>query len=746
MGSAIAHRGPDDAQYFDDGTLALVYRRLSIIDIEGGRQPMFNETGDLLLAANGEIYNHAALRSQLCARHTFSSRSDCEAPLHAYEEWGESAFARLHGMFAMAVWSLRNKKLTLARDRLGIKPLYICQLPSGILFGSELKALLAHPDCPRTIEWSVIDRTSISQSPRASYVKGIELVPGGELVVVDAMANIQRRRYWQLDDHLGTARFGNDAVRYIEEYGNLLEQVTLEHLQRDVGAGLHLSGGVDSSLLAGIVARRETDIPCFTVVERTNHLGGDTEAAQRLTQQLSLPWVPVRFDYRTVVDEMDFRLSRLEEVVWMMDSPRIDLEWLFKDQLHRLARARHPNLKVMLIGQGADEFAGGYSSRLDEMRGSWSEYLREEVEPNLVFDKTLEGHAPNSLWQYLSHRRTSQPSPAPYHRMMLLMVRQLQHHNLWHEDRTSSWNSLEARVPFLDHRLVELLASVPEELHEQLFWKKRIVREALRRFLPDHVIRQPKIGFLESRDTSSQDVIVHNMLRRTVDDFREKYLADDQCLFDTRRMDALIRQALDRGPQCGVAARQLLQCMAVSIFERQCREGTFDSHEADGSTSVLHVVDATEWPAFDAAMKLPPKCVRDWSPSQRIGLRKGIELLTPVGGDGRRHCFLLDGVSAGEFSVAQGKAWPEVFLRNLGSPLTRDFTIQDWLDEFDIALSDFAELLNILFHLGVLAGDHVSQTSSESSNRAGSDQKRDSAPQALPLHIEVTPAFVTEAE
>src|SRR5262249_9478515 len=151
-----------------------------------------------------EIYNHVPLRAELRARHTFSSASDCEVALHAFEEWGDAALSRLTGMFALALWDRAKRRLLLARDRLGIKPLYVCRLPHGLLFGSELKALLAHPECPRDVDWSAMAQRAISQAPRTSYVRGVELLPGGELLaasVQDDAVRTSQRRWWTLDDH-----------------------------------------------------------------------------------------------------------------------------------------------------------------------------------------------------------------------------------------------------------------------------------------------------------------------------------------------------------------------------------------------------------------------------------------------------------------------------------------------------------------------------------------------------------------
>jgi len=700
MGDAIAHRGPDDAQYYDDGMLALVYRRLSIVDIDGGRQPFFSESGEQLLVANGEIYNHAALRADLQARHRFVSRSDCEVLLPGFAQWGESCLDRAHGMFALAHWDLKERKLTLARDRLGIKPLYVCRLPTGILFGSELKAMLAHPACPRSLAWHDIERSIVSRPPSSSYVEGVELLPGGELMTVDGRGRATQRRYWQLADHLGGAPHGGDAQRYTDEYARLLEEVTIGHLQRESGAGIHLSGGLDSSLIAGIVARHDKNIPCFTAIERASYLGGDAQAAARLTSRLSLPWVPVRFDYRTLVDEMDLGLERLEEAVWMMDCPQIDLEWIFKEELHRIARQRYPRLKVMLLGQGADEFAGGYSRRDDAMRGSWGEYLREEVGPSLALEDSRYARSPNDLQELRAAANGG--ALAPYHRMMLLLTRQLQNHNLWHEDRTSAWNGLESRVPFLDHRLVELLASVPSSLHERLFWNKRIVRDAMEHFVPGLGLDQPKLGFLNGRDTTSMDVTLHNLLRKATPDFREKYLHEADSPFDPRKIESLIEEALGRGPTSGAATGRLLQCMAVAIFERQLRDPRATVRARTAARPVLPLMQVRDWHAWTTEMSAPAKCTHPWQTGERVMLREGIEILVPRDNDGRRFCFFQGGRAAGEIALSQPAHWVAGFLKNLGTDAARDFTVQDWLDECDVRMAEFAEVANILFHQGVV--------------------------------------------
>lgn len=699
MGRALERRGPDDAQYFDDGVLSLVFRRLSIVDVDGGQQPFFNHERHRVLVANGEIYNHGELRVELSVNHAFASRSDCEPLLHGFDEWDLGVLQRARGMFALAHWDANERVLTLARDRLGIKPLYVCELPGGLLFGSELKALLMHPDCPRSLAWPSVDRQPIAQPHATTYVRGVDMLPGGHYLRVDARGGREQRAYWRLEDHFGAAPFGERSAAYVEAYANVLEQATLQHLQRDVPAALHLSGGVDSSLLAAIVAKREPSLSCFTVVERISYNEGDVAAARHLTERFGLPWFPVRFDYRTLVEDAKFDLQRIEEAVWMMDSPRLELDWLFKEELHRAARAHLPGVKVVLLGQGADEFAGGYSRRVDALRRDWDDYLDGEVASNLVFGASLGGDFSADLW-HLGRDRADGAQASRYHRFMSLMTQQLQHHNLWHEDRTSSWQSLEARVPFLDHRVVELLASVPHTLHAELFWDKKIVRAALERHFPDHAIRQPKLGFLDGRDTGSLDVIQHRILAKVAPEFREKYLADDEGPFDPAKLSALIDSALGRGPMRASLVRDAFRCIAITIFERQLRVPLSSAQVP--SRRVLGLMSEHDWQTWSTDMRRPPVCGRTWHPDDRIVLAHDLHVEASVKEPSRLR-FYRGGVFGGELGLPATSAWVASLLRNLGTEAAADFRLQDWLDEFDLDLSHALPFLDILLHQGAIA-------------------------------------------
>ena len=706
MGDAIAHRGPDESREFDDGRLALSFRRLAILDVQGGSQPFVNEDGALRLAVNGEIYNHRDLRRELAKTHRFASQSDCESVLHAWEEWGEDSLTRVAGMFALALWDSRAGRLTLARDRLGIKPLYLCRLPDGLLFASELKALLAHPRCPREFNWAALAERSMDQDPRESYLQGVELLPAGHVLSVDTSGRVRERSWWSLEPHFGCAPFGDDRARYLDHFADLLQQVTLEHLQRDVSAALMLSGGLDSSLLATLVARHEPHFPCLTAVGRASLLGGDVESARALTESLRLPWLPVCFDHRRLGEALDFRLHDLEQSVWMMDSPRFELEWLLKSELHRVGRHNVPNLKVMLLGQGCDEFSGGYSQRLDAPYADWPQYLEQEVLANLRQERLRRLGAPAEL------RSLLKPDPdrgtqGPYHAMMRLLTRQLQHHNLWHEDRSSSWHSLEARVPFLDHRLVEFLASVPAELHGGLFWRKAIVRETFARFAPPGVaVDQVKIGFLDSADSVWLDWAMRGLLLRSFPEFDERYLRGGAGPLDAQALRSLHEQVQRGGQTLHTDCRQLADAMALQVFLARLAEPAPPTaeHAARCARVALPVAEPQSLASLKREWESNPYPSFDWMAQTVPRLRPGVRVLTPLRESQAPSelTMLAGGQVLGHLAFRDQSTWLHEFLRHIGTPAADSFTVQDWLDEFELGAGELQPMLDMLVMRGVL--------------------------------------------
>lgn len=686
MSRSLAHRGPDDVQFYDDGTLALVFRRLAIVDVKSGRQPIFNELHDKLVVANGQIYNYRTLQQQLKTRHCFATDSDCEVLLHAFEEWGVEGLTHCAGMFAVAIWDKTKQQLLLARDRLGIKPLYVARLPDGLLFGSELKALLAHPRCPRDLDWSALPFEMRWKFPTRSYVKGVELLPGGHFLLADSAGRVTERDYWRLDDSLGSAPYGEDAERYVEALQDQLEETVHAHLQGEVRIGLHLSGGLDSSLLAALVAREKVGLPCFTVVERTTWRAGDVTAARRVADGLGLDWHPILFDYRSFLDDVGFGLERFEQAIWMMDSPRFDLEWLLKEELHRAAKTIYPDLKVILIGQGVDEYSGGYSNSLDWPMPDWHAYLTHAVEPMLQSGDEAEATV-----------------QSPYHRMMRLFSRQLQHHNLWHEDRTSMWHGLEARVPYLDHRIVELLASIPGSLHESMFWDKSIMRHCTRRIFPDFDATRPKIGFTATDDMRSIEILIHSAVVRILVEFREKYYGLTDFPFDRDEMDGLMRRVAAREPMFYMDMWQLLDKMAAVVFQAHCRRQEMPDYDRTrAADSRLEQVTDSRWPALETLFATQPVTAVEWSMDHvpHPPRESSIAVESLPGAD--RFTLLHGGQEVAMIEISASHGWAKSFLMHVGKGMCSDFTVKDWLDEYDLGFDEYRGMLDVLCQCGMI--------------------------------------------
>lgn len=574
MARQLAHRGPDDQQLHDTPPLSLAFRRLAIIDVDGGTQPIWNEDRSLMVVINGEIYNHAELRAQLRG-HTFRSRSDAEVFLHLYEERGPAALDALNGIFAIVLWDARARQLFLARDRMGVKPLYYARARSGtFLFGSELKALLAHPDCPRDVRWQDVGLSAVGppHGRLSSYVEGVEQLPGGWYATLSG-GRLRRTRYWSLPQPDPDDPSIDDAA-YADRYADLLEDAVRLNAVSDVPIGVCLSGGLDSATVAAALARQGTRAPCFSVIERSTFLSGDAGAAEEIARLIGAPFHGALFDLAHVDRAGELSLEVFEYLVWLLDSPRFTIDWYIRHELARFAKALYPSLKVLLLGQGADEFAGGYSNPYERGEDEgWERYL-ERLARDRLGRAADRAQVHGSVAPWLTRGMGGPPRLGrEYRSEMLRRLTVLQTYNLWHEDRTAAAHGLEARVPFLDHRLVEFLARVPIARQAGLFWDKRIVRAAARRWLPERYVSRPKVGFLGSKDTSSVDAASARILASVYPAFRESYLEGPRRLFRREPLDGMFARAQAGGPSGAGATRALFGCMAAAVFERLTREG-----------------------------------------------------------------------------------------------------------------------------------------------------------------------------
>jgi asparagine synthase (glutamine-hydrolysing) len=341
----------------------------------------------------------------------------------------------------------------------------------------------------------------------------------------------------------------------------------------------------------------------------------------------------------------------------------------------------------VLLGQGADEFAGGYSRRANCLHDSWETYLRKDIEPLIeTYGAPL-----------LSYSR--------YHQAMPLLVKQLQFYNLWHEDRTSSLHSLEARVPFLDHRLVELLASVPWPLDKSLFWNKRIVRNCMKRLNTGFDVERTKVGFFETSDMRSVDIIIHGFACRIAREFQEKYEYAPDFPHDRVEFDNFVDKVLSRGPGFYQHSLVLLNMMAEAIFSHQCRHGTSTESIEVGRNrhSTLNVVSEARWSEINRFFAEQPVLTYEWRCDDCPVLPSGGSIFSKLLIPGIIEAALVvDSEVVASIQFPSDHPWLGKFLRLLGSNAAVNFAIQEWCDEFDIVRQEFECILNVLLQCGLI--------------------------------------------
>ncbi len=595
MGRYLAARGPDDETTFERRNFRLVFRRLAINDVEGGRQPFLSDDQRFVVVVNGEIYNHRDLRTQYLSDVTFVTHSDCEVVLHLFRKLGPGFLSQLNGIYSIAIWDQKDRVLFLARDRLGVKPLYYTIVGETFFFASELKALLVHPAVPRTIDWEAVrhvpnpvfpfERTA--GRPVPTGIKGISFLEPATYVKWQDGKIRAECKYWKPAGPAESIDAADSPGQYIEQYEHLIADSIRMQLMSDVPVGLFLSGGLDSSLIAAIASQEKAGLQAYTLVEPSITKTGDTDAAVELARDLDMPLHLVRVDEEALRATLPLSLETLEYFVWIMDFPLFDVEILFKHELHRYAKSTNPEMKVVLLGQGADEFAGGYSA---VGAGDWetsvdmeAESLHTSLLAELGISPIYAPYVGRAITRELATRRTGEYEPWQW-----LRFSDLPAFNLWHEDRTAAANGTEARVPFLDHRLVEFLCSIPRRWHEDLFFNKNIERRAARRFLPDKYVNRPKVPLFIPERGFDQSVL--NLRRALLDssfeEFREKYLDAGDALLSKRQVLAL-REETEKVRGRHKALDLLLRCMAISIFDKSCRELALEAFKPPQLNSTL---------------------------------------------------------------------------------------------------------------------------------------------------------------
>jgi asparagine synthase (glutamine-hydrolysing) len=532
----ISHRGPDRRAVFETRFVSMGAARLRIIDLESGDQPMTAENGDVVIAFNGEVYNHAELRAELEGLgHRFESRTDTEAVLRAFLQWDTGCFSRLRGMFALAIWQESGRRLVLARDRMGIKPLYLARRGDELYFGSELKTIFVHPEIERRLDPAGLDCwLSLNYVPcPLTLVEGIEKLPPGHWMEWSS-GKVQTEAYWSLP-------FGNTSRISLEDaeerLDGLLKRSVHEHLLSDVPLGMWLSGGADSSTILHYACEQSgAPLRTFSI----SFLGRSFDESDSIARLVS--------HYGTVHEQLDLNpeldlADAIEEFAGFADEPNGDAGALPVWYLSRMTRR---TATVALSGEGADELFGGYATyRADELarraRLLPSFLLRaaEQVaqrwpvsdekisfeyklkrflagcqmrpEQAHVFwngtfsfeEKRLLTHVPltNGIGPMLHELAERGDNLAAY--LWFDQKYYLPDNILAKVDRMSMAHSVEVRPPFLDHRIVEFSASLPESLKVRGTLQKLVLRSLMKKRLPP-VLGRRKVGF---------DIPAHEWLR-----------------------------------------------------------------------------------------------------------------------------------------------------------------------------------------------------------------------------------------
>jgi asparagine synthase (glutamine-hydrolysing) len=527
MTDAMVHRGPDDEGFFRRPGVALGMRRLSIIDVAGGHQPVANEDGTVWVVLNGEIYNYRELARRLAAAgHRFATASDTEVLVHLYEEHGADLVDHLRGMFAFALWDERRRRLLVARDRVGIKPLYYAHRPGELLLASELKAILAAGGAPVELDWGALDHLFgfLTTPPAQSIVAGVAKLEPGHLLVASAAGEVAIRRYWR-------PRFEPDRGPSEAEWGEAIraaldESVRL-HLVADVPIGAFLSGGVDSSAVVGaMAAARSEPVRTFSI--------GFRESAFDEVEYARLAAARFRTQHREAVVEPDVA-GVLETIAWHLDEPFGDSSAIPTYMVSRLAAE---DVTVALSGDGGDELFAGYDRYRIEGRERINRFLPRPLRALLgaVGAALPEGATGRELLRHTAlvgaeryldaaalfkpdqrerlfrpDRRARMPGPEArppafrwldrpdLHWLSALQLFDLETYLpldiLTKVDRMSMAHSIEARVPLLDHPLIELAARIPPELQMRNGRGKHVFRRALAGRVPEPILARPKRGF-----------------------------------------------------------------------------------------------------------------------------------------------------------------------------------------------------------------------------------------------------------
>jgi asparagine synthase (glutamine-hydrolysing) len=615
MNRRIVHRGPDDEGFFVEENVGLAMRRLSIIDVKSGHQPIANENRDIWIVFNGEIYNHAELRKDLESKgHQYRSRSDTETIVHLYEQYGQDCVKHLRGMFAFVIWDRRKRVLFAARDRVGIKPFYYRWDGKSFLFGSEIKAILEYPGVSAEFDRSMLGEYltfGYITGPQTMYSGIRKLMPGHTLELSERGAEPQIKQYWDLAVKDDATPLSHEF--YVRTYREKLESAVSSHLMSDVPLGVFLSGGLDSSAVAALTAKiRGDQIQTFAVgygEEQFSELPYARQVAEH-----------IRSDHHEVRLSREEFFETLPRLIWHEDEPIV---WPSSVSLYFVARLARQRVTVVLTGEGSDETLAGYTryawtllnSKMDRTyRTVTPAFLRSMLRkgialaplsaslhrklehtflmrdggswPSFYFDNFYSAFSAGEFAQLLTAEALQSSADAykgsmePWerssgdllHRLLYTDINSYLIELLMKQDQMSMAASIESRVPFLDHPLVEFTARIPADQQIKGMAGKFILKEAVEDLLPHDIIYRQKMGF-----PTPWAYWLSGPQLQQIETLLTEPRSASRGLFRPEAVSRIFAEHRSGHRDHGNRIWRLLNC---ELWQRVCLEGDTESHPA----------------------------------------------------------------------------------------------------------------------------------------------------------------------
>ena len=542
MLTRIKHRGPDECGIYTNKNVGFGSVRLSIIDIAGGQQPLPNEDLSLWIVFNGEIFNYIELRKELEEKgHDFRTQSDTEVIVHLYEEYGENCLSKLNGQFAFSIWDKNRNEFFLARDRVGIRPLFYYFSPDLFVYGSEIKAIFEHPKVKRTISARGISEiltfwTTITPN---TVFEGIQECPPGHFIIVKNN-DIKIQKYWQLNFATNGNYFAGSFEDAKAEFNELFRDSVRIRLRADVPVAAYLSGGIDSSVTTAYIKELEPHVLQTFSVGFT-----DKEFDESYFQDIASNYFNTKhISYKCSTNEI---AENFPEVVWHTEIPLLRTS---PSPMYSLSKTvRNHNIKVVITGEGADEMLGGYNIfKENKIRQFWAKDPKSRIRPILLkklypYITALQNANPNALKMFFGYKLTETDSPIYSHLLRWKNSSNIKNHlskdikeklegfdpyvNLFSNlngnlenldplekaqyleitifmsgyllssqgDRMGMANSVEGRYPFLDHRVIEFCASLPPEFKLKGLNEKVLLKEMMKGKLPEEILKRPKQAY-----------------------------------------------------------------------------------------------------------------------------------------------------------------------------------------------------------------------------------------------------------